>query len=255
MKDRIVHRVVAAMAALTFLGLHTQASAQFLGTADTFAVLGGQTVTNIGSTVLSGDLGVWPGSSITGFPPGIVTNGSIHVSDVAAQQAQADVTTAYNILEGETFMQDLSGLDLGGLTLTAGVYRFSSSAQLTGTLTLNAQGNPNARFDFQIGSNLTTASGSTVNVINRGDGCNVYWQVGSSATLGTTTAFAGHILALTSISLDTGATILDGSALARNGEVTLDTNTINACGAVPEPAALLALGVGIAALAGRRRHK
>jgi len=197
-----------------------------LATAETFAVLGGQSVTNTGPSVISGDLGVSPGTAVTGFPPGSVSNGTIHVADAVAAQAESDLTTAYNTIAGKAPTQDLTGQDLGGKTLTAGVYHFSSSAQLTGTLTLDAQGNPNAEFDFQIGSTLTTASNAKVVVINGGDPCNVFWQVGSSATLGTTTTFVGHILALTSISLNTGASV-EGSALARNGSVTLDTNNVS----------------------------
>ena len=137
-----------------------------------------------------------------------------HAADAVALQAQNDLTTAYNAAAGLVHTQDLTGQDLGGLTLMPGVYFFSSSAQLTGTLTLNDQGDPNAQFVFQIGSTLTTASNSSVVTINGGSmpGCTVFWQVGSSATLGTGTAFEGHILALTSITLNTGATILDGSA-------------------------------------------
>ena len=158
----------------------------------------------------------------------------MHAADAVALQAQNDLTTAYNAAAGLAPTQNLTGQDLGGLTLTPGVYFFSSSAQLTGTLTLNDLGDPNAQFVFQIGSTLTTASNSSVVTINGGSmpGCNVFWQVGSSATLGTGTAFEGHILALTSITLNTGATILDGSALARNGAVTLDTNSF-----VPKPTA------------------
>jgi hypothetical protein len=252
------HRWMATMAGLIFVGLLTQAHTQFLGTAETFAVLAGSTATNTGPTVLSGNLGVWPGNAITGFPPGIVTNGSIHAGDAVAQQAQSDVTTAYNVLAGEAFDQDLTGQDLEDMTLFAGVYHFSSSAFLsassTGILTLDAQGDPDARFVFQIGSTLITSSNTVVQVINGGDECNVYWQVGSSATLGTDTEFVGHILALTSITLNTGATIIEGSALARNGAVTMDSNTITAC-VVPEPTSILALSAGLAAFVARRRRK
>ena len=140
--------------------------------------------------------------------------------------------------------------------LDPGVYRFSSSAFLTGILTLNAHGDPNARFDFLIGSTLITSSSSVVKIVGNGDGCSVFWQVGSSATLGTDSTFAGHILALTDITAGTGATDLDGSLLARNGQVALDSNTITACGATaPEPASILAVGVGVAAILKRRRRK
>jgi type VI secretion system secreted protein VgrG len=217
-----------------------------LGSARSFAVLGGSTVTNTGPTVLYGNLGVSPGSAITEFPPGIV-HGNTHSADAAAAQAQSDLTTAYNAAAALPATSNLTGQDLGGLTLTPGVYFFSSSAQLTGTLTLDASlSNPNKQFVFQIGSTLTTASGSFVKTINGADCCNVYWQVGSSATLGTNTAFEGNILALTSITLNNGATIIDGSALARNGEVSLDTNTIIAC---PEPGTPLLLAIFIAVLA------
>ncbi|NQV28475.1 MAG: DUF3494 domain-containing protein, partial [Rhodopirellula sp.] len=199
-----------------------------LGTAESFAVLGGSTVTNTGTSVIDGNLGVRPGSAVTGFPPGIVTApGTIHIADAVALQAQSDVTIAYNDLAGRASNFDLTGQDLGGLTLVPGVYTFSSSAQLTGTLILDAQGDPDAEFIFQIGSAITTASNSSVELINNADGCNVYWQVGSSATLGTNTAFTGNILALTSITLVTNATILGGRALAQNGAVTLDSNQVS----------------------------
>jgi ice-binding like protein/exosortase sorting signal-containing protein len=212
-------------------------TAPSLGSAQSFAVLGGSTVTNTGPSVITGDLGVSPGSAVTGFPPGLVVSGTIHAADAVALAAQNSVTTAYNSLASQACTQDLTGQDLGGKTLTAGVYCFSSSAQLTGGLTLNAQGNANAVFIFKIGSTLTTASNSTVSLINGGSRCNVFWQVGSSATLGTATSFAGNILALTSITLTTGAAVFNGRALARNGAVTLDTNqvTVSTCVAPPPP--------------------
>ncbi len=204
-----------------------------LGTADSFGVLAGSTVTNTGASVVGGNLGVSPGTAITGFPPGVVTPpGTIHSADAVAAQAQSDLTAAYVAIAGTPTLTDLTGTDLGGLTLTPGVYGFTSSAQLTGALTLDAGGNPNAVFIFKIGSTLTTATASSVTVINGGSACNVFWQVGSSATLGTTTAFAGNILALTSITMNTGAT-LSGKALARNGAVTLAGNNVTVCPPAP----------------------
>jgi hypothetical protein len=204
-----------------------------LGTAENFAVLAGSTATNTGSTIVAGDLGVWPGTEVIGFPPGIV-NGTIHPADAVAQQAQSDVTVAYNDLAGRPCNVDLTDTDLGGLSLTEGVYCFSSSAQLTGQLVLDAEGNADALFIFQIGSTLTTASNATVSVINNGAECNVYWQVGSSGTLGTSTAFVGNILALSSITLNTGAD-LSGRSLARNGAVTMDSNDISAADCTETP--------------------
>jgi hypothetical protein len=196
-------------------------TAPTLGAAASFAVLGGSTVTNTNPTLVSGDLGVSPGSAVVGFPPGTVINGTIHATDAVAAQAQSDVTTAYNALAGQACQTVLTGTDLGGLTLVPGVYCFTSGAQLTGTLTLDAQGNPGAVFIFQIASTLITASNSSVLLINGASPWNVFWQVGSSATLGTNTSFVGSILALTSISLTTGATITSGRALARNGALAL----------------------------------
>jgi len=171
------------------------------GTEQSFAVLGGSTVTNTGPTIITGNLGLSPGTAVTGFPPGIVTGGTTHAADAVALQAQNDTTTAYNNLAGQTCTSDLTGQDLGGKTLVPGVYCFSSSAQLTGALTLDAGGDTSAVWVFKTGSTLTTASNSSVLVINGGQPCNVFWQVGSSATLGTTTSFIGNILALTSITL------------------------------------------------------
>jgi len=206
----------------------SHAQAPSLLTAGSFGVLAGSTVTNTGSTVINGDVGVSPGSAITGFPPGIV-NGTIHAADAVAGQAQVDATSAYNDLASRPITTNLTGQDLGGKTLIAGVYGFNTSAQLTGTLILDGQGNPNSVFIINIGSTLTTASGSSILLINGAQGGNVFFRVGSSATLGTSTSFTGDILALTSITLDTSAKIICGDALAKNGAVTLDSNTITAC--------------------------
>jgi ice-binding like protein len=201
-----------------------------LGTADSFAVLAGQTVTNTGPTTINGDLGVMPGSAIPGFPPGKV-NGAIHAADAVALQAQSDLTTAYNDAAGRTPPALLSA-DLSGLTLTAGAYRAPGTLGLTGALTLDAQGDPNAVFIFQAASTLITASASHVNLVNGAQPCNVFWQVGSSATFGTTSAFVGNVMALTSISLNNGVT-LQGRVLARNGSVTLINDTISAAHCAP----------------------
>jgi ice-binding like protein len=202
-----------------------------MGAAASFSVLGGSTVTNTGPTIVTGDLGVSPGSAVTGFPPGIVTGGSIHAADALAAQAQIDATTAYNNLAGQACTTTFGvPTDLGGMTLLPGVYCFASSAAVTGTLTLNANGNPNAVFIFKTGSTFVTASGALVTVINGGSNCNVFWQVGSSATLGTTSTVPGTIIALTSITLTTGAR-LNGRAIARNGAVTLDSNNVGGCAA------------------------
>ena len=196
-----------------------------LGTADSFAVLGGSTVTNTGPTVVNGDLGLAPGTAVPGFPPGLV-NGTIHVADAVAVQAKTDLVTSYNDAAGRLPALAIPA-DLGGLTLTGGVYKSSSSLGLTGALTLDAQGNPNTVFVFQAGSTLTTASASRVNLINGAQACNVFWQVGSSATLGTTTNFSGVILAMQSITINNGVVVL-GRAFARNGAVTMINDNISA---------------------------
>jgi Tfp pilus assembly major pilin PilA len=206
-----------------------------LGTASSFAVLAGTTVTNTGPSLISGDLGVSPGTAITGFPPGSVINGTQHAADAVALQAQSDLTTAYNDAAGRTPVNTVS-TDLGGQTLVAGVYKAASSMGLTGTVTLDGENDPGAVFIFQAGSTLITASSSTVNLVRGAQACNVYWQVGSSATLGTGNAFVGTVMALTSVTVQTG-TVVAGRVLARNGQVSLDTNTISRpfCAATPTP--------------------
>ena len=204
-----------------------------LGTTQSFAVLGGSAVSNTGPSIVTGDLGISPGTlaAVTGFPPGTVT-GMTHAADAVAIQAQSDNTAAYLNLKGQTpVTQDLTGQDLTGLTLVPGIYFFSSSAQLTGALTLDAGGRANAVWVFQIGTTLTTGVGSSVVLKNGASPCNVFWQVGSSATLGTTTSFVGNIFALASITLNAGANVA-GRVLAQTGAVTMDDNQIgtSACG-------------------------
>ena len=241
------------VAAVSLAGIVPAAAGTIsLGTAAQFAVLAATTVTNTGDSVLTGDLGLSPGTSVTGFPPGVV-NGTMHVADAVALQAQTDATTAYNAIAGLAPTQDLTGMDLGGLDLTSGVYKFNSSAQLTGTLTLTGSG----PFVFQIGSTLTTASNSAVVTTTADCSCQVYWDVGSSATLGTGTAFEGTIIAVASDTLTTGATIIDGRAIALNGAVTLDDNIINATACIPEPStwAMMVLGFAGLGFAGYRKAK
>jgi type VI secretion system secreted protein VgrG len=245
--------------ALNF-GVAQASSAPLLGAVQDFSVLAASTITNTGSTVLVGDLGLSPGTAVTGFGSFSLT-GAVHVSDIIALDAHNSAVAAYTVLENKTSTINLSGQDLSELTLHPGIYHFDSSAQLSGTLTLDALNDPNAMFIFQIGSSLTTASSSAVNVINAGNGTGIFWQVGSSATLGTGTAFAGNILANQSITLQTGAGIFGGRALALNAAVTMDHNAIynnclSACNdfgskgysgvsAVPEPNTSLMLGFGL----------
>jgi hypothetical protein len=218
---------IGAIAVLCSVPAAFAQTAPPLGGAQGFAVLGGSTVTNTGTSTISGSTGVSPGSAITGFPPGVVSPGTIHSGDATAALAQAGLTAAYNNAAAQPFQVDLTGQDLGGLNLVPAVYRFTASSQLTGVLTLDGQGDPNAVFIFQIGSTLTTASNSTVLLTNGAQSCNVFWQVGSSATLGTSSAFAGNVMALTSVTVNTSASV-SGRLLARNGAVTLDTNSVGA---------------------------
>ncbi len=225
----LASRLAVVTSALLIFGLFATPARAYaaeptvgLGTAASFSVLGGQTVTNTGPTTLSGDLGVSPGTAITGFPPG-KASGATYKADAVASKAQSDLVIGYNDAAGRAKTSSVAG-DLVGKTLTAGVYKSTGPIALSGTLTLNGQGNPDAVFIFQAASPLITASASRVSVINDAQACNVFWQVGSSATLGTDSSFTGTIMALTSITVTTDTTVA-GRALARNGSVTLDDDT------------------------------
>ncbi len=194
-----------------------------LGMAATFAVLAGAGITNTGTSTVTGDVGTYPTAAITGGGS-LTVNGTNHDNDTVAQGAQASLLTAYSTAAGESLATPVVA-DLGGQTLSPGVYNSASSLGLTGTLILDGGGDPNATFVFQAGSTLTTSSASQVDLVDGAQSCNVFWQVGSSATLGSDSRFGGTIMALTSVTITTGASI-DGRVLAVNGAVTLDTDTI-----------------------------
>lgn len=200
-----------------------------LGSAAPFGVLG-DAVTNTGLTTIDGDLGVSPGGAVTGFPPGTV-NGTIHVGGPTVSSAQAALSTAYDDAVARTADTNLTGQNLGGLTLTPGVYKFEAAAALTGTVTLDGLNDPNAVFIFQIGSSLGTAVAATVNLVNGARACNTVWQVGSAASLGTDTSFRGNVLASTAITVGAQST-LDGRLLTRAGTVTVESLllTTGSCG-------------------------
>jgi ice-binding like protein len=203
-------------------------SAPSLGAAEGFSVLGSSTVTCTNSSTVTGDVGVSPGIAITGFDASCTLSGALHAKDPAADAAHQDAQTAFDSLASAACEQNLSGVELGGLTLSPGVYCFDTTAGITGALTLDAGGDQSAAWIFQVGSAITTATGSSVAMIGGGDPCNVFWQVGSAATLGTNSAFSGNLLASASISLTSGSGLV-GRALSLNAAVTSDANAISGC--------------------------
>jgi len=195
-----------------------------LGAAAPFAILAGSAVNNAGASIVTGELGVSPGKTVTGFPPGTVS-GAMHADDAAAQQAQSDLSTAYGDLVGRTGGTPVTG-DLGGLTLFPGLYTsVSSLAIASGNLTLDAQGDPSGVFIFQVASTLSVAPDRAIELIGSAHPCHVFWQVGNSANLGAASTFQGSILANQAITIGAGAA-MHGRALARSGAVTLDTDTV-----------------------------
>jgi hypothetical protein len=265
MKSRVIRWLALSFLLLPVLVLSAYANSISLGTAGSYAVLAGSAVTNTGSTVLIGNLGVSPGCALSGAGT-LTVSGTTNLCNGPAAQAQRDLTAAYIQAQNLKSTGNLTGKDLGGMTLTTGVYSFGTSANLATGMTLTLEGKPGALFVFQIGSSLTTGSASSVIFINSLTGKpmtdpNIFWKVGSPATLGTSTAFEGNILALTSITLKASASITCGSALARNAAVTLPGNTITSCGGgtstVPEPGTLGLRRTGLITIAGvvRRRMR
>lgn len=245
---------VALWTTMTLLGAYSQADAQILGAAQSFSVLAGNKVTNLGFSTLWGNFGMWRTSNYSPSGAGITTHGGIHMGDLLANQAAFDVINAYNKLGDESYDMDFSGMGLGGMTLYAGVYQsFDPMAFLDGTLTLDARGDPNAQFIFLIDDNMQVASNSSVNIINGGSGVNVYWRVRGRASLGVRSDFAGNVLAMNSIDVRKGARISSGSLLTIKGNIALNSNTIGTADplAVPEP---MTMGLmAVAALAAYRR--
>jgi len=265
MRSRAVRLFALSLSLLPLLALSAYANSVNLGTAGSYAVLAGSAVTNTLATTLSGDLGLSPGTAYSGGGTVTFASGTSNINNAAALQAQSDLTTGYLQAKNLASTGNLTGKDLGGMTImTGGVYSFTSSADLAKGMTLTLEGTPGTLFVFQVGTALTTGSGSSVIFINSLTGKpstdpNIFWQIGTSATLGTSTSFEGNILALTSITLDTSASITCGSALAQNGAVTLQGNTISNCGSgtttVPEPGTMGLMGTGLALLTGAARRR